>query len=122
MVAVRPVSPENPPAGTARASGPSRGTDILTGGAAVVRQLGYGFFLTGLALLGLAGYAGRGPVGAEEPRPAAKAPAAAEDPADGNLSLRLPESADPPEWATDRVSKLTVDGKDFSPRGAPGGN
>lgn len=36
------------------------------------------------------------------------------EPEDGNLSLTLPESVEPPVNAPDRVSKLTVDGKDFS--------
>lgn len=36
----------------------------------------------------------------------------------GILELTLPESADPPAWAPERVSKLEVDGKDYStPRG-----
>ncbi len=51
-------------------------------------------------------------------RDALRADDAAKDPADGNLVLVLPESSSPPSWAPDRVSKLTVEGVDFStPRG-----
>src|SRR5262245_13918792 len=34
--------------------------------------------------------------------------------ADGVLELTLPESAEPPDYAPERVSKLLIDGKDFS--------
>jgi SAM-dependent methyltransferase len=36
------------------------------------------------------------------------------EPKRDNLDLTLPESADPPRQARDRVSKLTIDGQDFS--------
>jgi len=35
-------------------------------------------------------------------------------PAGANLELVLPESSDPPDYAPDRVSSLTIDGKDFT--------
>ncbi|MBM3992586.1 MAG: methyltransferase domain-containing protein [Planctomycetes bacterium] len=48
------------------------------------------------------------PVGCKPPK----------DPDDGNLVLTLPTSEEPPSYAKERVSKLFVDGKDFSePRG-----
>ncbi len=42
-----------------------------------------------------------------------------QEPTSSNLELTLPESAEPPKHAPERVSKLTIDDKDFTtPRGA----
>src|SRR5262245_59473180 len=61
--------------------------------------------LIALTLLGLLAAAGCG-----KPRDAT--------PEEANLELELPFSDDPPDYAPDRVSHLTIDGRDYSrPRG-----